>query len=199
MTSSPDTAPRNRNPGHASALADLVRADPWIMSLLRAAGTLDLREWCLAAGVIRNRVWDHLHGYRERTVPADIDLLFYDKLRTDAAYQAELERRLSLLVPSVRWEAVNQATVHTYTQDRPYVSIEDAMSRWVDPVTAVGVWLIAGDQIVVVAPLGLDDLFGLTVRPHLVTPNAAAVYRQRMVAKRWTERWPRLTIIWPES
>jgi len=48
------------------------------------------------------------------------------------------------------------------------------------------------DQIVVMAPFGLRDLFDLLVRPNLVTPDAAAVYRERMITKRWIERWPKL-------
>jgi hypothetical protein len=168
------------------------------MELLRAVRSIRLSDWCVAAGVIRNKVWDHLHGHPERTYPSDIDVLFYDRARTDAANEAEVEGRLSALVPAVRWEAVNQATVHAYTHDLPYGSIEEAMSRWADPVTAVGVRLTDADEIAVVAPHGLDDLFGLVVRPNLVAPNAARVYCERMTAKRWTERWPMLTITWPE-
>jgi hypothetical protein len=183
----------------ASELTDLVSSDPWMMNLLRAVRGIHLQKWCIAAGVIRNKVWDHLHGYSERTLPADIDVLFFDRSRTDATYEAEIESRLSAIVPGVRWEAVNQATVHFYTKDSPYESIEQAMSRWADPVTAVGVHLTDEEQLVILAPFGLRDLFGLVVRPNLVAPGAAAVYRERMTTKRWTERWPKLTIFWPDD
>jgi uncharacterized protein len=183
----------------ASELTDLVSSDPWMMDLLRAVRRIHLQKWCIAAGVIRNKVWDHLHGYSERTLPADIDVLFFDRSRTDATDEAEVESRLSAIVPGVRWEAVNQATVHLYTKDSPYESIEQAMSRWADPVTAVGVHLTDEEQLVILAPFGLRDLFGLVVRPNLVAPGAAAVYRERMTTKRWTERWPKLTIFWPDD
>jgi len=182
-----------------SKLTDLVRSDAWMMDLLRAVRAIHLQEWCIAAGVVRNKVWDHLHGHTDRTIPADVDVLFYDRDRTDASYEADIENRLAAVVPSVRWEAVNQATVHVYTQDAPYQSIEQAMSRWADPVTAVGVHLTPEEQIVITAPFGLRDLFGLVVRPNLVTPNAAAVYRERMTMKRWIERWPKLTVLWPDD
>jgi len=182
-----------------SELTTLVRSDPWIMDLLRAVHAIHLQKWCIAAGVIRNKVWDHLHGHSDRTLPADIDVLFYDRDRTDATYEADIESQLAATVPGVRWEAVNQATVHSYTKDAPYESIEQAMSRWADPVTAVGVHLTNEEQIVVMAPFGLRDLFGLIVRPNLVTPHAAAVYRERMTAKRWIARWPKLTIFWPDD
>ena len=182
-----------------SELTTLVRSDPWIMDLLRAVHAIHLQKWCIAAGVIRNKVWDHLHGHSDRTLPADIDVLFYDRDRTDATYEADIESQLAATVPGVRWEAVNQAAVHSYTKDAPYESIEQAMSRWADPVTAVGVYLTYEEQIVVMAPFGLHDLFGLLVKPNLVTPDAAAVYRERMTTKRWIERWPKLTIIWPDD
>ena len=183
----------------ASELTDLLRSDPWIMDLLRAVRAIHLHEWCIAAGVIRNKVWDHLHGHSDRTPPADIDVLFYDRDRTDALYEAEIETRLAAIVPGVRWEAVNQAAVHSYTKEAPYQSIEQAMSRWADPVTAVGAHLTHEERIVITAPFGLRDLFGLLVRPNLVTPEAAAVYRERMTTKRWIERWPKLTILWPDD
>lgn len=189
----------DNDPKLVAELTALVRSDPWIMDLLRAVRAIHLQKWSIAAGVIRNKVWDHLHGHCDRTLPADIDVLFYDRDRTDATYEADIESQLAATVPGVRWEAVNQAAVHLYTKDAPYESIEQAMSRWADPVTAVGVHLTDEEQIVVMAPFGLRDLFGLLVRPNLVTPDAAAVYRERMTTKRWIERWPKLTILWPDD
>ncbi len=165
------------------------------MGLLRAVRELGVEPWCVAAGTIRNVVWDHLHGHAEPTLPSDIDVLIYDAEQTDGAYERELEQRLSAIVPGVRWEVVNQATIHTYTGDRdPYVSIEDAMSRWADLVTAVGAHLDGADDVAIIAPGGLDDLFELRVRPNLATPTSAEVYRRRTTSKGWAERWPRLVI-----
>ena len=180
-----------------SRLVNLIRADAWIMDLLRAVRSLQLSEWCIAAGVIRNKVWDHLHNYSDRTEPSDIDVLFFDQERTAGSFQADVEQRLSALMPRVNWEAVNQATVHSYHNDAPYGSIDEAMLRWADQVTAVGAYLTDDDQIVIVAPSGLQDLFDMVVTPNLLTSNADSVYRNRMRSKGWEERWPKLTIVWP--
>ena len=123
---------------YESRLIQLIRADAWIMELLQAVRSLSLSQWCIAAGVIRNTVWDYLHDYTDRTEPSDIDLLFFDGERTDDSYQTDIEQQLSTLMPDVNWEAVNQATIHSYSGDMPYGSIEEAMSRWADQVTAVG-------------------------------------------------------------
>lgn len=165
------------------------------MRLLGAVRELGVEHWCVAAGTIRNVVWDHLHDHSDPTLPGDVDVLVHDAARTASSYERRLEQRLTAAVSEVRWEVVNQATVHTYTGDRePYTSIADAMSRWADPVTAVGAHLDANDEISIIAPGGLEDLFGLRVRPNLATPTAAAVYRERMASKGWKDRWPLLTI-----
>lgn len=122
-------------------------------------------------------------------------MLIFDAARTSPDYEKDLERQLAALVPDLRWEVVNQATIHTYTGDGgPYTSIEHAMSRWADLVTAVGARLEADGQITIVAPGGLDDLFELRVRPNIATPTSAKVYRDRMQSKGWQQRWPLLTI-----
>lgn len=50
------------------------------------------------------------------------------------------------------------------------------------------------DQLAVIAPAGLNDLFDLRVRPNLLTPTPKAVYQDRMANKGWKETWPLLTI-----
>ncbi len=61
-----------------SLIADIIADDPVGMKQLRAARTLALPDWCIAAGFVRNQVWDHLHGISPPRPPADIDVLYYD-------------------------------------------------------------------------------------------------------------------------
>ena len=109
----------------------------------------------------------------EPTLPSDIDVLTFDPARTHPSYEKDLEERLRGLRPGVRWEVANQATIHRDTGDTtPYNSIEDAMSRWADLVTAVCARLDPDDNIKIIAPGGLDDLFDLRVRPNIATPTS---------------------------
>jgi hypothetical protein len=64
-----------------------------------------------------------------------------------------------------------------------------------ETATAVAVRLLADDRIEVVAPCGLEDLFGLVCRrnPRRVTVEH---YRQRVHDKRIAERWPRVEVLW---
>lgn len=180
---------------HELELVLLIRSSERVMGMLQAVRSLGLENWCIAAGTIRNLVWDHLHEFEEPTLPSDIDVLIFDPDKLAPEFEADLETQLSAIVGDVSWEVVNQATVHQYTGDpEPYESITHAMSRWADLVTAVGATLSTDDQISIVAPASLSDLFNMRVRPNIATPTSATVYRERMTSKRWQDRWPLLTI-----
>lgn len=181
---------------HVEALCRIVQSEPRLMHSLRVVRSLNLPEWCIAAGAIRNPIWDRLHAFSHRNEPTDVDVLYFDPGFSDQSEDEEVEARLRAVEPAVRWEAVNQATIHTYIGDpAPYRSIGQAMSRWVDPMTAVGVCLDERDELAVIAPFGLDDLFNMVVRPHLAAPGAERIYRDRLARKRWADRWPKVRIV----
>jgi hypothetical protein len=72
-------------------LQRIFLANGWFMSLLRAARAVDLPDWFVGAGVIRNIVWDHLLGYAIPTPPADVDVVFFDPHDLSAARDAAAE------------------------------------------------------------------------------------------------------------
>jgi hypothetical protein len=76
----------------------------------------------------------------------------------------------------------------------PLESIEDAVASWPETATSVGVRLDRDDQLQIMAPVGLDDLFGMVVRrnPRRVRSE---VYRKRIETKKYLERWPNVTIV----
>ncbi|MGI9503863.1 MAG: nucleotidyltransferase family protein, partial [Geminicoccaceae bacterium] len=54
-------------------LTDLIHADPAMMTALAAVRSLALKDGWITAGFVRNRVWDHLHGFPKPTPLNDID------------------------------------------------------------------------------------------------------------------------------
>ena len=82
-------------------IADIIAQDPVGMEQLRAARRLDLPDWCIAAGFVRNRVWDYLHGIVPPRPPADIDVLYYDAADLSKEREADHERRLQALLPGL--------------------------------------------------------------------------------------------------
>jgi len=82
--------------------------------------------------------------------------------------------------------------------DAPYRSAEHALEHWCETPTAVGIRLNARDDIEMIAPFELDDLFGLIVRPTPFAadhPNKLAQYRARMNKKNWPSQWPGIRVL----
>lgn len=183
---------------HPQHLATLVAGSDALMNALKAASTLNLRSWCIGAGAVRSLVWDSLHGTAYRLADGDVDLVYFD---ADARPEqdAVLEAKLRLLMPALRWEVTNQAHVHQWSAKMlgqtiaPFACLEDGIATWPEFATCVGVCLNEDDSIGIIAPHGLDDLFGLRVRHNPVSASLAT-YQARVRSKRFAERWPRLSI-----
>jgi len=181
-----------------AALRALIASDQRRMDVLRAVRDLGLPDCWVAAGFVRNCVWDHLHEHPASPLQEDIDVVWFDAAQCDAARDAALERALRSRDDGLDWSVKNQARMHLRNGDAPYVSATDAMRYWPEMATAVGVRLGQGDTIEVAAPFGLDDLFGLTVRPtRRFIGEKRTVYVERIRAKDWLGRWPRLRIETP--
>jgi len=181
-------------------LIALVQGSPVFMDALRAVRSLGLASWCIGAGAVRNLVWDALHAHPQPSALADIDVCHFDAGDPEARRDAELQGRLQALRPDLPWELTNQAAVHLWFESvfghavSPLRSLEEAVASWPEYATAVGISLDAQERLHVIAPHGLDDLFGLVVRRNPVRVSVAT-YRQRLAQKRYAERWPRVTIV----
>lgn len=176
----------------------MVAASDELMAALRAVRSLGLRSWCIGAGAIRSLVWDTLHGFDRRSAVEDLDVVYFD-VEASPEHDAGLENQLRSAMPGFNWEVTNQAAVHRWFAAAlgqvvpPLASLEEGVATWPEFATCVGVWLNEDGSLGVVAPHGLDDLFALRVR-HNPLRASVATYRQRVAAKRFGERWPRLLV-----
>lgn len=184
----------------AERLRAIARADARMMAWLRAGRLLGLRDWCIGAGAVRNMVWDALEGHAQPSHPADVDLVYHDPQCLDAAQDQRLQARLLAAAPDTPWEVMNQARVHTWFAAHfghpvePLRSLSEAVASWPETCTAVGLCLGQDEQIEVLAPLGLGDLFARIVRrnPRRVSLET---YRQRVADKRYASRWAGVRVI----
>lgn len=177
-------------------LITIVTASPAHLSILGEVAACGLPDCWVAAGFVRDLVWDHLHGRTPELPRNDIDVIWFDAARPDNAQDKALEAQLSAIRPDVRWSVDNQARMHLRNDDPPYASAVDAMRHWPETATAVAVQLAAGGQLRVAAPHGLEDLFAIIARPTpgFMTGARHAVHLQRVKDKGWRDRWPLLRI-----
>ncbi len=181
-------------------LEALIRANDWFMSVLQTVRACDPPDWYVGAGVVRNVVWDALHGYDRPTPVGDVDVAFFDQRDLRPERDAEVQADLHARRPEVPWEATNQAAVHLWFEQcfgyrvQPLGSAAEAVATWPETVTSVGIRLLPGDELFVTAPYGLEDLFGMILRrnPRRVTLDE---FRRRARDKEILRKWPRVRII----
>lgn len=97
-------------------------------------------QWCVAAGFVRNLVWERLHGQAAKPLN-DIDVIYYCPLDIRPERDLAIEQYLLTLAPELPWSVKNQARMHLHNQDNPYQDVCDAMSYWPEIETAVAVTL----------------------------------------------------------
>jgi hypothetical protein len=171
------------------------------MEALMTVRRLNLTSWCIGAGILRNIVWDHLHGYDIPCQFNDIDVAYFDSQNISAEQDHEFQKKLFSWLP-LPWEVTNQAGVHIWFESvfghtvSPLSSLEEAVSTWPETATSIGVTLTDNDQIRVIAPFGFDDLFQCIVRRNS-TRVSIETYRNRIAQKKYNERWPLVTVMEP--
>lgn len=172
-------------------IVKIVQQDPLRMKALDCARVLNLQDYYLAAGFVRNMVWDHIHGYAIPTPLNDIDLVYFmprEPLSTQHYYEQELQ----LMMPEIRWQVRNQALMHGKNNDAPYYNTQDAMSYWPEKETAVGVRKTSEHHFEIAAIFGVESLLAGRLTPN--PKRSLSVFNERVERKQWLLKWPRIMI-----
>lgn len=178
-----------------SVIQMLMMSSPLRRRAFELVAALRLPDCWIGAGFVRDAVWDHLHGYDAAEPFGDVDVIWHHRASPHADLDRQFERKLHEALPGQQWSVKNQARMHLRNGDAPYTSVADAMQHWPETATAVAARLGDSGSIEVNAPLGLDDLFALRLRP---TPafqtEKLPIFTDRVSSKRWTERYPNLSL-----
>lgn len=179
-------------------LRSLVRQEDRLMRILETVRRVNPPEWIVAAGAIRNMVWDRLSGYASPSQLGDVDVLYFEK--ESSLVDRDVSAELARLQPEHRWEAANQAVIHEWLlvefgiEVRPLRSSAEGLATFSETATAVGVRLETDDSLAVVASAGLEDLFSLILRPNPRCPDPG-LFDPRLATKGFQRRWPNLRIL----
>lgn len=170
----------------------LIQKDKLRLAALDCVQQLTLPQCYLAAGFVRNLVWDHLHHYAVATPLNDIDVIYFDAHESTPDKFKEYELTLNKLMPARNWQVRNQALMHTRNGDQPYASTLDAMGHWPEKETALAVQKDATGELHCIAAFGVDSLFNLQITPN--PKRQHAVFEKRVTSKGWLTHWPHLTV-----
>lgn len=183
----------NKRIASEADILGLVKADESMMRALRIARDLDLPNWWIGAGFLRNKVWDAIAGIASS--PArDVDLVYFDGSSVNAETDWAYDEQLKQLDPHNEWEVRNQARMHYKNDSDPFTSTEDGIAHWTETATAIGVKL-EGEELRLLFCYGTDDLFAMIARPTPYFQGVKSkVFTDRMAKKNWQQRWPMLRI-----
>ncbi|MDR7071455.1 nucleotidyltransferase family protein [Fictibacillus barbaricus] len=178
-------------------IIQLIKNDPWMMEILKAAKTLNLPDWWVCAGFVRSKIWDTLHGFEKRTPLADIDVVYFDPMNTETGVEKEYEKQLLERNPNLPWSVKNQARMHIVNGFEPYESAVDAISKFPETVTALGVKLDGDNEVILAAPCGIEDAINMEVWPTTLFSEVNIhknKYKSRILNKNWQQTWPKVKI-----
>ncbi|MBJ8053015.1 MULTISPECIES: nucleotidyltransferase family protein [Bacillus cereus group] len=179
----------------------LIEKDKWMMNVLHIAKSLELPDWWICAGFVRSKLWDTLHNYEVRTATPDVDVIYFDPLHKDETYEQSVEKTLTNMDTSIPWSVKNQARMHVVNSMPPYSSSADAISKFPETATALGVTLDEQNKVILTSPCGIEDALSLQVKPtahFLETEERIHMYKNRVNKKNWQDKWPNITITYPE-
>jgi hypothetical protein len=177
----------------------LLIKDPYRMACLKAAYSVGANDWYLAAGFVRNLIWDFLHSKKVSTPLNDVDFVYYNASDTSLRAEEVLKEELMGLMPDAVWEVRNQARMHIQNSHRPYRNSEDAIAHWPEIPTCVGATLKADGKIAIFAPFGLDENWNFSVRPNPQIQYPPELFIRRVSEKGWMKIWPKLMVHWPNG
>jgi hypothetical protein len=121
-----------------SAVSSSARLTP---RFANAIALLNLPNWWLAGGAVRNTVWRSLFGNDCQLVINDFDIAFFDALG-DRSQELTAKASLTAQFPEYKFDVKNQASFACWRPSRkPYSSTEDGVTDWLHTATAVGVRL----------------------------------------------------------
>lgn len=178
-------------------IISLIREDKWMMEILECTKSLNLPDWWICAGFIRSKIWDVLHDFGERTALSDIDVIYFDPINIDVLQEKKIEEQLKCLIPNIPWSVKNEARMHVKSNMTPYFSSVDAISKFPETATALGVKLDEKDNVILTAPYGIRDVINLEVKPtpyFIESEERAEIYDGRITIKNWKSTWNKIKV-----
>jgi hypothetical protein len=179
-------------------VSSIVLGSRTIVDILLALRDTDETLY-LGGGLIRNAVWDYLHGYSSPTPIDDVDVVYFNRDDCEKRHDEELDSKLAKSIPNVRWSVKNQARMHLANSESPYDSLTDAISRWPETATAIIVRLTSTGKLEFIAPYEFDDLLRLIVKSTPAFKTRLDKIRERARTKGWLRTWPNLRIVLPDD
>lgn len=174
-----------------------------LMEMLDYISKLNLPNFYIAAGSVFQTIWNYYDGKDLNFGIKDIDVIYFNNndlsVEKDLEYYNIINDYAKSKKINYEIDVSNEARMHLWKMEHgqgeksePYKNSEDAISKWIATVHAIGITK-ENNQIKVYAPYGLSDIFSKTIRPIKHNANSKELYDKKVAS--WNERFNDLTII----
>lgn len=166
------------------------------MNILNSIASVFNGPWCVFGGQIRNRIWDVASNAPYPHSSTEIDVGIF--VPQDETIGVTVTTALSLYFPHFDWDVENFGVSHIENHDEPYNNLEDGLSKQLMTVMSVGVTLDNNGRLLLISPLGFNDLLSCVVRPTpviLAHPERMPLIAKTITTKQWQEKWPNLQVV----
>lgn len=180
----------------------VIRSNVVVSEILERLPDLAISDAWLAGGCLFQTVWNVLRGDAPSRGIKDYDVFYFDAGDRSKAAEARVNQKSALLFADLGCEIEmrNQARVHLWYEDEFGVSgyptlgcSTDGIDRFLAVCCMVAVKPTAEGDIDLYAPLGVDDVFNVIMRPNPLFPTLPRD-RYELKAKRWQQLWPELRV-----
>ncbi len=88
-------------------IVELIKRDPMRIEALNHVSQLNLPQCYIAAGFVRNLVWDSLHEFESTTPLNDVDVIYFDPNESNPDAYLGYEAYLKGCMPGLNWQVRN--------------------------------------------------------------------------------------------
>ena len=147
------------------ALEYILRQNPLFMKTLQLLKETGLEDGWISGGLIRNTVWNYLHGYELNKNLSDIDIVYYHNTIEDIIDDTELD--------GYKVEFRNQAFMYKWYEQNygikipKFKSVEESFPLWSDTCNSIIVRFDENDSFEIKTANGLIDLLSGIIRPKI--------------------------------
>lgn len=182
---------------YQTELFDLIREDTEFTEVFQILNQMHLPQAYICGGAIRDFVWNKQTNQTTNLRLGNIDIFYVDPGESNEQAlirQTQINQKYSKYL----WNLTNIALPQRHTSKLILgKDILTTLQMFPETCSAVGIACDQMQNLSLVAPYGLEDLFELKVRPTPAIQNAKDYlnYQKRLERKKWQRQWPELTLI----
>ena len=172
---------------------DLLDDQPMVSASIEAAMRVNLPNWCIVGGFLRDLAWGSVFG--RAVPPRDIDLIYLNHEDISPDTDRRIEENLQS-ISGLPFRVKNQARMHIYNAEERYISVADAMEKFPVTVSAIGITGSRSGSPVIFSTFGYEALFTpvFQITPHFIEKNRQDDFFAYLNRNRLPERWPEVPV-----